>query len=443
MQRLFYAVVGLMLALPLSTMVSFAEMAEQPLTLKEASSLALSADPWLSGSVYREQALSDEAVAVGTLPDPKINLAAANFPTDSFDINQEPMTQLLVGVTQMFPRGDTRALSGKQKLQLAAQEPLLRLDRQAAARARVEQFWLSAYEAQETIRLIDGERTLFDQLVDAARARYVSAVGHTQQQDLIRAQVELTRLDDRLTRLVQQRQQAQRRLSEWIGVRALAALAVDLPDNAMHLSESQLLLLASDAQASFEAIAAHPQLQVIDQRIAALGTSVAIAEQKYAPEWGLTAQYGYRDDDQLGRDRADLFSIGVSFDVPMFTTNRQDKEVSAASARVAALKTGKQLKIRTLVADFQEAAVSLTRLNERAVLFDITLLPQMSAQSDSSLAAYNNDNGNFSDAVTARIAELNAKIERLGIAVAQQKSASKINYLLAGSGQLNIAAEAL
>ena len=35
------------------------------------------------------------------------------------------------------------------------------------------------------------------------------------------------------------------------------------------------------------------------------------------------------------------------------------------------------------------------------------------------------------------------EIERLGIAVAQQKSASKINYLLAGSGQLNIAAEAL
>jgi len=129
MQRLLYAIVGLTLALPLSIMVSFAEMVEQPLTLKEASSLALSADPWLSGSVYREQALSDEAVAVGTLPDPKINLAAANFPTDGFDINQEPMTQLLVGVTQMFPRGDTRALSGKQKLQLAAQEPLLRLDR--------------------------------------------------------------------------------------------------------------------------------------------------------------------------------------------------------------------------------------------------------------------------------------------------------------------------
>ncbi len=35
---------------------------------------------------------------------------AANFPTDSFNINQEPMTQLTVGVSQMFPRGDSLAL---------------------------------------------------------------------------------------------------------------------------------------------------------------------------------------------------------------------------------------------------------------------------------------------------------------------------------------------
>ncbi len=438
MQRFRYVLVDCLMALVLSVMVSFAAMADQPLTLREASSLALSADPWLSGSIYREQALSDEAVAVATLPDPKINLAAANFPTDGFDHNQEPMTQLVVGVTQIFPRGDTRALSGKQKLQLAAQEPLRRLDRKAAARARVELFWLSAYEAQETIRLIDRERDLFNQLVDAARARYVSAVGHTQQQDLIRAQVEVTRLDDRLSRLVQQRQQAQRRLSEWIGARALTDLATELPDNSTRISENELRLLASDAQATFEVLSAHPQLQVIDQQIAALDTGVAIAEQQYAPEWGLSAQYGYRDDDPLGRSRADLFSVGVSFDVPMFTANRQDKVVSAASARVAALKTEKQLKIRTLVADFQEEAVALSRLNERAVLFDTSLLPQMSAQSASSLAAYNSDNGNFSDAVAARIAELNSKIERLGIAIAKQKSASKIDYLLAGSGRENI-----
>lgn len=418
--------------------VSFAQIDAMPLTLQEAGDLAISADPWLSGSEYREQALAYEAVSLATLPDPTVNLAAANFPIDSFDTNQEPMTQLLVGVTQMLPRGDTLALSSRQKRELAAEEPLLRRDRQAGVRSRVEQLWLQAYEAQQTAALIEGERALFEQLVDAAKARYVTVVGVTRQQDLIRAQLALSRLDDRLTRLKQQRQQAQRRLSEWIGVRALADLADSALEPSSPLSDAQLQIISQNAQAAFEHISFHPQLLALDQRLAALNTGVALAEQAYAPQWGLSASYGYRDDDQLGRDRADLFSVGVSFDVPLFTTNRQDKSVLAASARMAALKTEKQLKARELVADLQEAAVALSRLNDRVMLFDSALLPQMSAQSESSLTAYNNDNGSFSDAVEARIAELNTKIERLGIAIARCKRISVLHYLLAEGHSMTV-----
>ncbi|MDP5325466.1 MAG: TolC family protein, partial [Litorivicinaceae bacterium] len=196
------------------------------------------------------------------------------------------------------------------------------------------------------------------------------------------------------------------------------------------LTDAQLKRISQNAQAAFEYVSGHPQLLALEQRVAALDTGVALAEQTYAPQWGLSASYGYRDDDQLGRDRADLFSVGVSFDVPLFTANRQDKAVMAASARVAALKTEKQLKARELVANLQETSVALIRLQDRAQLFDATLLPQMSAQSESSLTAYNNDNGSFSDAVEARIAELNTKIERLGIAIARCQRVSVLSALL-------------
>lgn len=426
----FIIMVGGLLGVILLPKAVLAQTQAMPLTLQEASDLAISTDPWLSGSEYREQALAYEAISAATLPDPTVSLAAANFPTDSVDINQEPMTQLLLGVTQMFPRGDTLALSAKQKREMAALEPLLRRDRQASVRSRVEQLWLQAYEAQQTVALIEGERTLFEQLVDAARARYVTVVGATRQQDLIRAQLALSRLDDRLTSLTQQRQQAQRRMSEWIGVRALADLAEHSLTPSLPLTDAQLKRISQNAQAAFEYVSGHPQLLALEQRVAALDTGVALAEQTYAPQWGLSASYGYRDDDQLGRDRADLFSVGVSFDVPLFTANRQDKAVMAASARVAALKTEKQLKARELVANLQETSVALIRLQDRAQLFDATLLPQMSAQSESSLTAYNNDNGSFSDAVEARIAELNTKIERLGIAIARCQRVSVLSALL-------------
>ena len=133
----------------------------------------------------------------------------------------------------------------------------------------------------------------------------------------------------------------------------------------------------------------------------------------------------------MGRDRADLLSIGVNFDLPIFTGNRQDKEVSAAVNRTEAIKTEKHLLGRRLMAELETASVQLARLDERQALYTDQLLPQMAEQAEASLSAYNNDDGDFAEAVRARIAELNAKIDALAIAVDRQKTIAQINYLLA------------
>ena len=169
----------------------------------------------------------------------------------------------------------------------------------------------------------------------------------------------------------------------------------------------------------------------LEQRIDATQTGVDLAEQKYKPEWGLTAQYGSRASDPMGRERSDLFSIGVTFDLPIFTGNRQDREVSAAVNRAEAIKTERHLLRRQLMAELETASVQLTRLDERLALYTEQLLPQMADQAEASLAAYGNDSGDFAEAVRARIAELNAKVEALVIAVERQKIMAQINYLLA------------
>ncbi|MEJ2419355.1 MAG: TolC family protein [Exilibacterium sp.] len=392
----------------------FAQDQSGTLALEDAVALAISSDPWLSGSRHREEALHSESISAATLPDPKVSLTAANFPTDSFAINQEAMTQLTVGVSQMFPRGDSLDLSSRQKRELAAQEPLLRHDREAKVVAAVT------------------DRSLFEHLVDATRAGYSSAVGRARLQDIIRAQLELTRLDDRLMVLRQQRETAQQRLSEWIGGKARLPLSDALPKQ----SESDLALTIQPGNDRwlYERINRHPVLQAFERRINAMQTGVELARQKYKPEWGLSAQYGYRDDDPLGRDRADLFSVGVTFDLPLFTGNRQDKDVSAATSRAEALKTDKLLRARQLMAELDTAIVQLQRLNERRALYGQQLLPQMSEQADAALAAYNNDDGDFAEAVRARIAELNAKIDFLNIRMDRLKTIAELHYLLPANG---------
>ncbi|PLW80971.1 transporter [Kineobactrum sediminis] len=405
----------------------------QTLALEEAITFAVENDPWLSGSRHTQNALNDEATAAATLPDPIISLTGSNLPVNSFDLNEAPMTQLGLGVSQMFPRGDTLALAQRQKQQLAQQHPLLRLDRQAKVTATVTRLWLDAFRAQESIRLIERDRALFEQLADAARAGYSTALGRTRQQDMIRAQLELTRLADRLTVLQQQQDSAQKQLSEWIGASAMAPLTPGLPVQSVDRRWEVVSVEQVNEQARYDAIASHPTLLALDKQIDATRTSVDLALQKYKPEWALKAQYGYRDEDLAGRSRDDFVTFGVSFDLPLFTAKRQDKEVSAARSRVEANRTEKVLLARRLMAELETASVQLARLDERRALYTDQLLPQMADQSEASLIAYNNDDGDFAEAVRARIAELNARIDALAIAVERQQTIARINYLLTGA----------
>ena len=416
--------VGATFATTLLPFVGTPALAQSPLMLDEAVRIAQVNDPWLDGSHLRQEAAESQSVAAGALPDPTVSIGFANLPVDSFDFGQEPMTQLVVGVGQAFPRGDTRSLRRQQLLETSAQHPLMRLDRQAKVAAMVSQLWLESYRYDETIRLIEQDRSLFGYLAEITESAYSNALARTSQQDVIRAQVELTRLDDRLTALRQQRDMAVAKLSEWLPGSEMNSLLISekLPEltinNALPLSESDIT----------GALLAHPSLKVLDQRIQIGNTGVALAEQKYKPQWGLNASYGYREDDPTGSDRSDFFSVGIRFDVPLFTGNRQDKEVQSAIASHEATKTDKALALRAMRASLDSSLSALERLDQRYQLYQERLLAEIHDQAEASLNAYTNDNGDFAEVMRARIAELNANIDFLNIRVDRLKTIAELNY---------------
>jgi outer membrane protein TolC len=173
------------------------------LALQNVIKIAVLNDSWLKGNEYSQEAIEESSIAAGTYADPKVTIGAANIPTDTFDLNQEAMTQLKVGISQMFPRGDSLEIRQEQLKLQASQYPYQREDRKGKLTVQIAQLWLEAYKAQESIALIEKNRSLFEQLADIAESSYSSAFGKTRQQDIIRAQLELTKLEDRLTLLKQ------------------------------------------------------------------------------------------------------------------------------------------------------------------------------------------------------------------------------------------------
>jgi len=415
-------------------------IANEKLTLKSAVEIAVENDPWLVSSAHRERATLSSSVVASSLPDPVVNIGLANVPTDGFAFDQEPMTQLKVGVSQMFPRGDSLAIRSRQLREQAAEHPLMRADRVAKARVQVSNLWLEIYRAQQSVKLIDEDKALFEQLSDIAKANYSTAFGRVNQQDIVRAKLELTRLEDRLTKLRALEERATGKLLEWLvrdqnypsqsGFDAFSRLTLPhaLPEIKNMGQNMRTILERRDQQSLAMVLNQHPLILSIEQRIRASQTGIDLAKEKYKPQWGVNASYAYRDDTPDGTSRADFLSMGVSFDVPLFTENRQDQEVSAAVSLSEAIKTDKRLVLREMMSYIQSLYAENERLMERQALYELELLEQMQEQAEASLNAYTNDEGDFAEVVRARIADLNARIDALDISVDLVKTKIQLNY---------------
>jgi outer membrane protein TolC len=335
---------------------------------------------------------------------------------------------------QTFPRGDSLSLKKKQLGQMGSQYPYQREDRRARVSVNVAQLWLESFRASRTVQLIEDDRDLFEHLADVAESSYASAMGRTRQQDLVRAQLELTRLEDRLEMLHERQEMANARLLEWLSP---SLPAVHLPDELpkMALEHPELFGNAHSPAPQVLAtyISNHPAILNIDAMIESSDTGIELAKQSYKPQWSVNAGYGYRDNSPTGQDRPDFLSVGIAFDIPLFTDNKQDKQVQAAIANKEATRTEKALLLRGMIAGFDTQYARLQRLDQRRELYQSRLLAEMAEQAQASLNAYTNDDGDFAEVVRARIAELNAKIDALDIEIDRLKTISQLNYFFAKS----------
>ncbi|MEZ0152604.1 MAG: TolC family protein [Candidatus Reddybacter sp.] len=426
-------IVVLSLALILSGFMSkgWADPAVVPqrtLSLQQAIRYAVNNDPWLKGNELNERALLADSIADGELPDPSLSVGLLNLATDTFDFDQEPMSQFKVALAQTFPRGDTLKLKRRQKRQQSATYPFLRADRKARVALKVSWLWLDIFLAQQSVALIENNRLLFEQLVDIAHANYTATSGSTRQQDVIRAELELSQLNDRLSLLWQDHDASRQALGEWLSPEQLnRALSNRLQNNSLSP------IVFENAPQMMRHIVLHPRVQAVDRKISSVTTGLELARQQYKPEWGVNAAYAYRDDAPGGNDRADFVSMAITVDLPLFTTNRQDQRVSAANYRRASVQTERDLVLRELLAGYQQARAKLHRLDERQTLYREYLLPQMHDQADATLAAYTSDGGDFTEVMRARIAELNTKIMALELQVKRQKVLASMHYFVTAS----------
>ena len=382
-----------------------------PLTIAEAEKLALASEPGQQALRARAAALEEQAVVSGALPDPMLRVGLNNYPIESGGFTTEGMTNVGAVYRQAFPRGDTRSLNNRKFTRLAEaqmQEADARGDDVLAA-ARIA--WLDLYYWSKARELVLESRPFFDDLATITRSLY--AVGRRNQQDVLRAELELSRLDDRLIDIERRQLHARAQLREWIGEEAGRRVADKLPqwDDAPPLED----LIAG--------LQGHPALLAADARIAAQDTSVELAEQRSKPGWALDIGYSYRNGSLPNGDpRSDFVTVGVTVDLPFFRKKSVDSTLSAALQERSATRADKQRMQRSLESRLAAEYARWQELSRRLALYEERILVQANDHAQASLLAYQNDVGDFADVMRGYIDDLNTRIDYVRLNVEREQA---------------------
>ncbi|MGB5210131.1 MAG: TolC family protein [Gammaproteobacteria bacterium] len=386
--------------------------------LDAAESLALERDARLAGLAERRQALQEDAVAVGQLPDPEMRLGALNLPVDSFALDQEPMTQVQVGLRQRFPRGHSRALN-RDRMEILAQAESDRADarRRDVVRA-LRRAWTERARIAEATAILRDQQQWFAQLEEAVTSAY--AAGRRQQQDLLRIAMERDLLEEDAVRLHQLALDQDATLRQLLGDSGIRADVSRLP----------VLPLPPDPQQGAEALARHPLILAELRQVEAGSVGVEIAQQDYRPAWALDVAYGFREGrDNDGDQRPDFFSAMISFDLPLFRSQRQDRKVASANARESEQRSRLQDLQRQLMQQFQAASGDWESLDQRLRLFEQRVMPAADATVQATRQAYRNDVAPFDELVRAEKTVLDARTRLLRLKAERLQTQADLLYL--------------
>lgn len=399
-----------------------------PLSLDQAIALAVADNPSLAVMQARAQALRTIPTQVGALPDPMLSINALNLPTDTFEINQEPMTQVpQISISQDLPFPGTLGL----RREVAEYEALAAVETVAEKRLTLIQdvklVWWNLMYVDQALEIVAKNQDLLRELVDITQTKY--AVGDGLQQDVLLAEVELSKLLDEELRLQGMREIEEARLN------ALLNRPTHLPVVLPAFNQKSLPELKSEAVLLALARENQPVLIAQQKEIDAARARLALAKKDYYPDFKIGAAYGVRHgNDNSGNSRPDFASVLFSMSLPIFV----DKLDSAVGQRqsellkqIYALQDAGlevQKNVSTAVADYQ-------RVRQQIELLEKGIIPQAQQTVSSMIAGYQVGQVDFLSLVNAELMLFNFEIQFWKmISIAHQSLAQ----LIVATAQKNI-----
>ncbi len=363
---------------------------------------ALATHPEIDAARSRVEAASARVPQVGALPDPTLSGGLMNVPLPEVSLSGEGMTMFSLQLSQRLPPRGLRAArerAAEAELEVARAEVDL-AGWSITTRLQEAYFELLLVAHAEEVH----HRTYATLEAFEASAAAAYGQGMVPQRDILRAQTELAGLAEHMAELRQRRGVAEAEVNAFLGRDTRAPIRPVVPERLTALLEAEpgpgLLTehlmhaelgggMPTLTELQERALEDRPELALSGHRLSAARHKAEAARRDRNPGVAITGSYAFRS------SRADMLSAGVSVELPLFRSRKQDQAVVEAEGTAEAIRSDRDGLIREIRRQVAEAHADLVRARERAILLEEGVIPQARATVESAAAAYRAGEGDF------------------------------------------------
>ncbi|MDO8947753.1 MAG: TolC family protein [Desulfocapsaceae bacterium] len=345
--------------------------------LEELIGVALAGNPDLRATVASWRASESKIAQSGSLNDPTLTFSLNNYPANIFPNSGYDVVDKGVKLTQEFP------FPGKlvARQEVAAQEASWSQSQVEEGRLQlvraVKEAYYTLYYFDRAVTVTEKTLKILDGVILLTETKY--QVGKGLQQDVLKAQLERSRMLDQLYAFKQQRESSQAALNRLVN-RAPATPLASLPDFALTPIAAPLDELQSAAQKSRPMVAAYNSL------LARYQAQQRLAKLDYRPDMMVSLSYMYKEPNGP-EPGADLVGIEFGINLPIYREKRKAAVAESEAGEQMALAQYDEFKNQVSF-NIHDAYRQMQTSTDQARLYKTGIIPQAVQTLESARGSY-------------------------------------------------------
>jgi cobalt-zinc-cadmium efflux system outer membrane protein len=399
--RTFFLGCGLAISLGFLPLMPVSCSARE-LVLDSLIAEALRANPDLQAAMLRYEAFEAKVPQAGSLPDPVFKATASNLPVDSWSLDQSPMSGVELMLTQKIPFPGKRGLAKGTARNLAEKTKQDYQSTKNLVLSELKENYYQLYLLQKSIEITERNKRLIEDFARIASTKY--SVGKGIQQDVLKAQVEVSKMIDKLISLEEMREAVEAKINILLSRNPQDSLGQtsDLAFRELTYSEDELQNLAVEN---------NPHLIGKGFLVSASQSTYRLARREYWPDFTLSASYRIRDevkmDPVMGED---FFSVSAAINIPLYFWSKQKKKVQEKALDLESSRQEYEDVKNNVKFMVSKLFYSLEKFRKEIELYQTAILPQARQSLESARSGYQVDKVDFLTLLNNQVTLFNYEI---------------------------------